>query len=382
MTVITQVPNPVNPKQTLLIASGIVKRVFVKRLFPDGSAKHTQTVKGDMVTTHNLSLLLTKDGDDVFVGFGSTEIKNLKFENFQVKQDDKYVTIEPGMEISLAVTQQESKTEPGKFFTSGKRSAINILSTDGVEAAKSSSNTSAPTKPQSSTQSLAGASVKVYGEITAIDGIVATVTNQNDGKEFKIFLDDDQLSKVKVGGRLAGNVVDNKIPTGFKSYQPASEVKKASSGAGGSFKKDDLPIRLGNAVTVATNLHKDGVLSSDLVQEIVPATDTLRSKLGALHVGLDAYALGARVGQCVVLASQTKGVKTVADVMTKAEELFEQICSLEDVLRNPVATETVKEEVKTEDKPEAKSEVKQETQVSSQPATGVPDFDFDDEVPF
>ena len=58
-----------------------------------------------------------------------------------------------------------------------------------------------------------------------------------------------------------------------------------------------LPIRLGNALTVAQNFTKTYI---DVVaiasKQVLPEVDKLRDKLAAQYTQLDDYALGARVG--------------------------------------------------------------------------------------
>lgn len=94
-----------------------------------------------------------------------------------------------------------------------------------------------------------------------------------------------------------------------------------------------LPIRLGNALTVAQNFTKTYI---DVVaiasKQVLPEVDNLRDKLAKQYTQLDDYALGARVGQCVVIAAQfTKDINSYIEV---AEQLFNEMCQAEEELKN------------------------------------------------
>lgn len=112
-----------------------------------------------------------------------------------------------------------------------------------------------------------------------------------------------------------------------------------------------LPIRLGNALTVAQNFTKTYV---DVVaiasKQVLHEVDELRDKLAKQYTQLDDYALGARVGQCVVIAAQfTKDINSYIEV---AEQLFHEMCQAEEELKNnSVKQDSNLVENKTESKP-------------------------------
>ena len=108
-----------------------------------------------------------------------------------------------------------------------------------------------------------------------------------------------------------------------------------------------LPIRLGNALTVAQNFTKTYI---DVVaiasKQVLPEVDKLRDKLAKQYTQLDDYALGARVGQCVVIAAQfTKDINSYIEV---AEQLFHEMCQSEEELKNVNSNIQDEKEVKTE----------------------------------
>lgn len=106
-----------------------------------------------------------------------------------------------------------------------------------------------------------------------------------------------------------------------------------------------LPIRLGNALTVAQNFTKTYI---DVVaiasKQVLPEVDKLRDKLAKQYTQLDDYALGARVGQCVVIAAQfTKDINSYIEV---AEQLFHEMCQAEESLKNNGIINTTLEKYK------------------------------------
>lgn len=130
----------------------------------------------------------------------------------------------------------------------------------------------------------------------------------------------------------------------------------------------DLPIRLGNAITISSHFAKNVSEVSVIAQQVLPMMDTLRDKLAAKHTDLSDFAIGARVGQSGILAAQfTKDINSFIGV---AEQLFEDICNVENYLKNGnVITEQPKQEVKVEEK---------QPETISTPAG----MDFDDDIPF
>lgn len=142
-----------------------------------------------------------------------------------------------------------------------------------------------------------------------------------------------------------------------------------------------LPIRLGNALTVAQNFTKTYI---DVVtiasKQVLPEVDKLRDKLATQYAQLDDYALGARVGQCVVIAAQfTKDINSYIDV---AEQLFHEMCRAEEELKN--TTVKIKEEKKIEDDSTIENQVRVGDDLIKQapPVYSEPPVDWDDDIPF
>lgn len=144
-----------------------------------------------------------------------------------------------------------------------------------------------------------------------------------------------------------------------------------------------LPIRLGNALTVAQNFTKTYI---DVVaiasKQVLPEVDKLRDKLAKQYTQLDDYALGARVGQCVVIAAQfTKDINSYIEV---AEQLFREMCESEEELKNVssnVQDNKKENKVKTEKVISEVKETKPEPVVNDTDNSD-PELDWDENIPF
>jgi len=229
---------------TATIAAGSVEKVLVKRINADGSPRVT-TFKDKRTgqqksinNTHRYALLLKNGEDQSWISFGEGEVKNLKYENqFQVKQEDKYVSIQEGMVIRLPVTLQSyQRKSDGQQMTSvvGKKNQIKITDSSGARSQSSSDSTGGSNSNDSSTGSPKKG--KVYGEITTINGN-DVVVKQEDGSDVPVKLTSDQVDKIVLGGRMTGIIAeDGTVSSGFKAYGPKSSTPPASqskSGYGG-----------------------------------------------------------------------------------------------------------------------------------------------------
>lgn len=189
-----------------------------------------------------------------------------------------------------------------------------------------------------------------------------------------------------------GKVLEKGFVVEFE-YDPAKynnvnhdSIKIISSELPKEVKKEkvdkDLPIRLGNACTIATHLTKS---KSDIVtvaKQVMPMVDELREKLTAKHQELDSYSLGARLGQTAIIAAQYTA--NINEFIEFAEQLFEEICEAEKELKHPEVKEPVKKEkqVKTEKIVVEDKKETVETVVDSVALNSEPPMDFDDDIPF
>ena len=135
-------------------------------------------------------------------------------------------------------------------------------------------------------------------------------------------------------------------------------------------------------MTVAQNFTKTYI---DVVaiasKQVLPEVDKLRDKLAKQYAQLDDYALGARVGQCVVIAAQfTKDINSYIEV---AEQLFHEMCRSEEELKNANSDIQYNKEnkVKTEKVVSKVKETNPEL-INNEVDNNEPDFDWDENIPF
>lgn len=87
-------------------------------------------------STHKASILLKEKGagkDDAGVWIGLGDVKlHPEHENLQVKQDDNWITIERGVEVTMDVKLNEWQ---GKTYYQSSKGKIFVVSTEGVQAA-------------------------------------------------------------------------------------------------------------------------------------------------------------------------------------------------------------------------------------------------------
>ena len=176
---------------------------------------------------------------------------------------------------------------------------------------------------------------------------------------------------------------------------------KASSKGGYKKSKDDLPIRLGNAITAATAIAYKSKKTPDIdsvlkvAYALVPQIDELRDRLVEQFPNMDAYSLGARLGQCVIVSSQLYATKS-SEIVALAEEMFNKTCDVEAKLRASLsATAEEEEEEKPEEKPkkQTKKTTKKQTKKKAPAPKPEPepepedakmdaDYEFDDDIPW
>ena len=125
-------------KQEAFWAEGIVEYVKLDK-FAEMKVSYIK-VAGQpdkkIESTHKASILLKekgagKDDPGVWIGLGDVKL-HPEHENLQVKKDDQWVTIERGVEITLDVKPNEWQ---GKTYYQSSKGKINVLSTEGVQAA-------------------------------------------------------------------------------------------------------------------------------------------------------------------------------------------------------------------------------------------------------
>ncbi|QYC52541.1 hypothetical protein [Salmonella phage SSBI34] len=365
---------------TVHVAAGTIERINIKRINEDGSPKITHINKGPnagktIKSTHRYSILLKEGEDSAWISFGEGEVKNLKYEDqFQIKEGDKYVSLKPGMKIRLPVQVKSYKDREGNERTSteGKKNKIKITDASGARDVAPQGSQA----PQGGSQGAGGATTKVYGEIASVSGSDVIVKTDNGNVTVK--LTDEQLSQIQEGGRLAGQRSADGSISAFKAYGP-----KGAGGTGGSRKggKDDLPIRLGNALTITDAMFPNAAIVDQqiIVVQVLKAMDTIKAKLREEFKGMDDYAFGARLGQSGILAAR-HSQEGIDQFIENVETTFRFINATEDLVRKDASPEKAPEP-QLEQKPQ---DTNPQVPVSDDGHLDyTPDvMDFDEDIPF
>lgn len=339
MGVITQEMN--RKKQLETTAEGVVKFVKLDK-FPEPKVTTWQGKK--IESTHRASVLLEKDGESVWISLG--EFKSNR-DNITFKVGEEWKELKQGQTVIIDIKKVGEWN--GKPTYQSSKSSITILEeapeNASGEAASNSKPQSNATTQGSNKEAQTGSNsakttngsaktFKVYGTIKSIEEGVAVVVGE-DSKEVQVILG-EHGSEVSVGGRLTAQVDgEGNIKSGFKSY-----------GAPKTNQKDDLPIRLGNAISVANHFTDSYLDVVSIARKVIGEVDSLRDKMAGKYPNMDQYSTGARVGQCVIIAAEkTKDINSFIKV---AEDLFIEICEAEQELREGKVVVEQKQEIKQE----------------------------------
>jgi len=354
--------NPIDDSE-MHIASGVVEVVKITKLeTPD-----------KFQNTHKASL---KIGDDwVNVSAFKSNRDNLTYQ----EKDKTWVEVTKGCEVKFVVSAREWN---GKTYYEVKKSGRKVTKKATENASGEATNNS---KPQSNattqgsakeaqtgsnsaktTNGSAGSTktFKVYGTIKSIEEGVAVVVGE-DSKEVQVILG-EHGSEVSVGGRLTAQVDgEGNIKSGFKSY-----------GSPKTNQKDDLPIRLGNAVTIANHFTDSYLDVVSIAKQVISKVDELRAKMKVKYSSMDDYGLGSRCGQVAIIAAEK--TKDINAFMKVAEDLVIETCEAEQELREG--------KVVVEQKQDIKQEVQEHTDIVDDFSNDIDipepeDFD-DDSIPF
>lgn len=305
MPVINEVINPATEAKDLK-AKGILKRIIIKRINTDGSPKETLIKAGikkgsKIVATHRYAIVLESEGDEVLIGFGEGEVKNLKYENqFQVKDGDKYKDLVVGQEISIypVAAREYEKDGETKVGYNAKRKDIKILTEAPAGASAPAANSAAPA-------STGGNLRKPYGEITSLEQNVATVHDDKQNADFVVNLSEAQAAEVVIGGRLTAYIDDQgNVVKGFKAYPPLTERAKSTSKAGGKSTYDQVGVETGHAINgLAILLERGYQPQSELeTAKLIHAATVAVKQSEAARTGKSVDAVGSSAGNAVLNA--------------------------------------------------------------------------------
>lgn len=334
--------------------------------------------------THSISFLL-ETVDEAFnvvegiepewISVGETKLHPSHTDKVQIKDPTtgEYKTLLVGMIVSIPL---KIDVKGDKTFINGNRAKTTVLDeTNAIPLGQ------AAPKAHTSPAASSNGATKVYGTITEVQGTNVQV-KQEDGSVVSVSLSEAQVAELVDGGRLTG-MIDSAgvLVSGFKAYGPAGSTPSRA-------KYDDLPIRLGNAVTIVHAMYPDEdiVDQQEAIVNVLSVMDSLRTELAAEYKDMDAKSIGSRLGQSGIVCA-SHALVSLNDFSTAVKSTFKMITDLEGTVRTANAP-VAQEPVKTEPKPKTskpKAPVVSAPPVHENPpveAYGTAIFDEDMDIPF
>lgn len=400
-TVITTVYDGVNDVN-VSIAQGTIERISLKRINEDGSPKVTNINKGPNAgkvinSTHRASILLKQGEDQVWVSFGSHEVKNLAYEHqYQIKVDEKWTDLKEGMVIRCPVqirTWKDARTGEDRSAPEGKKAKIKITDASGAREPRQAGG---PQTSSATSNTSGGKTTKVYGEILSLSDTGAVVKDEN-GNEVSVVLTKEQIGQVQVGGRLAGQRGEDGSVSGFKAYGPKGSGGSSGSAGGskGGFKKDNSGMETGHALNGALNLRRSGLTAPPVVEVAKVVHDvTKHLKLDAAqdpaNKGMSDYDLGAMVGHAVLNATRDIQVgdndnqeEITGKLLAYARELMSSVVpGVAAYVKGENLSSTADGKPDPQLEPKVEDAVQQKVQPDGHINMTPEIMDFDDDVPF
>lgn len=414
MSVVQEFKNPMNPRETVLMAHGIIKRVSIKPIKgadPETGIKTTVWQGKKIESSHTISLLvaevdendkLLQGGEEMWVSMGDKLLKPGHQDSVSIKINDKWETVVPGWIVNIPLKSNEYN---GKTYYKGSLAKIVVLGAGEVPASAPKAQQKGQQQPkqgqgkqpqgnqQKPAQKGANDVLRIYGTITAIDGKSVTVDDQKIGIGVMVVNNPNQLKELVVGGRVAavcdtaGNVL-----SGFKAYPPLENKTPRKS------TYDPIGVETGHSINalqiildrgfkvddplgVAKTLH---VVTIELKKEYAQATNRTEEEVGA-SVG------NAVLNACRRIDKKTKVDDFAAAITTEAKNILTNLAEpLYNWIKNGAGStdhqepQAAKQEPVPEQKPEPKPEPQQNT-VDAPPVEeeepNPAEWDFED-VPF
>lgn len=398
--VITEVINPLD-NSTVSLAVGTIERINIKRINEDGSPKVTPINKGpnkgkSIVATHRASLLVKNGEDQVWISFGTHEVKNLKYENqYQVKEGEAWIDLKPGMAIRVPVQIRKWTDNDGneRSAPEGKKSKIVITDKSGARDAAPAGNAGSSQTASAASNTSGGKTTKVYGEILSLSDTGAVVKNEN-GDEVSVVLTKEQIDQVQVGGRLAGQRGEDGSLTGFRAYGPKGSAPAGGNRTGG--KKDTSGVETGHALNGALNLRRSGLTAPSVLEVAKVVHDVTKSLKEAAakdpaNKGMSDYDLGSMVGHAVLNATRDISVGDNDSPVEISDKITGYVNELIGTVVHDLSAYVKGGNLAAaaESTPDPKLEPKIEPQQTA-PAVNdnghldmsPPDIDFDEDIPF
>lgn len=410
MGLIIETINPMDAKK-ILIADGTVKRVNIKAYTPgeqgvdEDGIRRTSFQGKTICASHKISILLIKEGEEVWVSLGDKMIKNPDKPVSLKQADGSWVDLVEGLVIRLPVIGKEYK---GKIYYSGKLSKIVVLGAGEVPASAPKAQQKGQQQPkqgqgkqpqsnqQKPAQKGANDVLRIYGTITAIDGKSVTVDDQKIGVGVMVVNNPNQLKELVVGGRVAavcdkvGNVL-----SGFKAYPPLENKTPRKS------TYDPIGVSTGHALNAMQILLDRGLnpgSTTDLGIAMQLHILTIELKMEyAKATGNEEDAVGATVGNAVLNACRRVNINNLQnldclfkDIKAEANNVLVNLAEpLYKWIKTGSTTAVPNQEAKPEPVPEQKPEPQPEPQQNTVDAPPVEEDEpnptewaFDDDIPF
>lgn len=402
MTVITKMPNPMDPKKPFTFAKGRIKIISIKAHTPGAKDTDENGLKVVWIrqagqpdkkveSTHKASVLLQEvddnnalvpDGKEEWINLGDQKLHPNHTDKLQIKEGDVFVTLLQGMIVTIPL--KISTSADGREFVNGSKAKMTILDRSNVVQPGTAAQHNKPATTS------AGGLTKVFGEISAIDGLVATVKTETGDKE--VTLTKEQVDEIKVGGRLAAMVDGAGVAkSGFKAYGQAIK-----SGTG--HKKDDTGVKAGNAINVVALMQGyadiDSTAAFSAAALVLGQVDIIRDKLAKEFTSLDAYTVGVTLGLAAKLVAPRFPVTRAGDeeVGVQIEQMFRDMIAFEATIRDASTPATPAPAAA----PAKTTKAKAQAQTTPAPANDLPPvtayvgpqgswqagMDFDDDIPF
>lgn len=410
MSVVQEFKNPMNPRETVLMAHGIIKRVSIKPIKgadPETGIKTTVWQGKKIESSHTISLLvaevdendkLLQGGEEMWVSMGDKLLKPGHQDSVSIKINDKWETVVPGWIVNIPLKSNEYN---GKTYYKGSLAKIVVLGAGEVPASAPKAQQKGQQQPkqgqgkqpqgnqQKPAQKGANDVLRIYGTITAIDGKSVTVDDQKIGIGVMVVNNPNQLKELVVGGRVAavcdtaGNVL-----SGFKAYPPLENKTPRKStydpiGVSTGHALNALQIildrgfKVDDPLSVAKTLH---VVTIELKKEYAQATNRTEDEVGA-SVG------NAVLNACRRIDKKTKVDDFAAAITAEAKDVLTNLAEpLYDWIKNGAEStdhqepQAAKQEAapqqNTVDAPPVNDE--EDDPMDQNPAQ----YEFDDSIPF
>lgn len=303
--------NPMN-NEPFTIVAGVVKKITFFE------------AKNNQFATHTASILV----DDVYVKM-NLKVNGEYAPRIQYvvgkKPNDKWETLKEGDTVRIAISKESEWNGKKQYQTTSSRIIVTEKGNGSVVPAKNAPSD----KPATS----GAAGNKIYGEVKTKDKGIASLFDENLGKEFIVDLTDHP--EVEVGHKMGAFIsATGQIINGFKHYPPkVSNGKKAD--AFGSPERQ-FKMSFGNMVNVAAIAMPKASENEifEMAQQLFVPAKELREKLLKEFEGVrDEGDVGGKLGDALKHSAEHNG-KNIPNLIQGAESWFRAHIEAENEMRD------------------------------------------------